>query len=174
MATHELNQYSKAEIGNPMKKKNLLEWLSEGPFTLALSSSFFGFFAHCGIVDVLWSAGIRPGRITGASAGALVGGALASGLEPAEIRQLLFSINKADFWDPHPGFGFLRGRKFISLLEQHFVPSFSQTKVPLSVAAFDLFSFQTKFLDEGSVPLSIVASCSVPVMFHPVKIGSRI
>lgn len=31
--------------------KTLRDWLLEGPFTLSLASSFFGFFAHCGVLQ---------------------------------------------------------------------------------------------------------------------------
>ena len=45
----------------------LREWLAEGPFTLALSSGFFGFFAHAGVVSVLEAEGLRPARIAGSA-----------------------------------------------------------------------------------------------------------
>lgn len=152
----------------------LREWIDEGPLTLALSSSFFGFFAHCGVVDALYATGFRPRKITGASAGALVGAALASGLEPNDLQRLLFSLKRQDFWDPAPGPGFLRGRKFRSLLQAHLVDSFHRTKVPFECAVFDVLEWKTKFLSEGSLPLSVVASCSVPFMFHPVRIGTQL
>lgn len=152
----------------------LRSWLEEGPFTLALSSSFFGFYSHCGVVKALFEQGFVPQKITGASAGALVGGALSSGISPAETQKILLSISKKDFWDPAIGFGVLRGRKFLRLLETHFVANFRQAKIPLEVAAFDVFSCKTRFLANGSLPKAVVASCAVPVLFHPVRIGKRI
>ncbi len=153
--------------------KTLRTWLEEGPYTLALSSSFFGFFSHCGVVSALLEQGFAPAKITGASAGALVGGALSSGLTPAETREILFAVRKEHFWDPAPGFGLLRGKKFTGILEKHFVPSFANAKIPLEVAAFDVLSCKTRFLREGSLPRAIVASCAVPLLFHPVRIGKK-
>lgn len=147
----------------------LESWLSEGPFTLALSSSFFGFFAHCGFTSVIEEAGFRPNKITGASAGALIGGALASGLTPQDTRDIIFSLERKHFWDPSPGFGFLKGQKFLRLVQSHYAPSFSKTQIPLEVAAFDLWSQKTVFLKEGDLPSAVVASCAVPLMFHPVR-----
>ena len=60
----------------------LSEWLAEGPFTLAMSSGFFSFFAHTGMLGSLTTAGHVPRAVAGSSAGALVGGAWAAGLAP--------------------------------------------------------------------------------------------
>ena len=57
----------------------LREWLDEGPFSLALSSGFFGFYAHTGLVDALNEASFAPVHTSGASAGALVAAALGGG-----------------------------------------------------------------------------------------------
>jgi NTE family protein len=157
-----------------MKRKTLRSWLNEGPFTLALSSSFFGFYAHCGVAEALLSEGFMPSKITGSSAGALVGGALASGLSPSETKQILFRVRKSDFWDPFPGFGLLRGKKFLRLLEDNFEPTFAKARIPFEAAVFDILACRTRFLSEGQLPKAVVASCAVPLLFHPVRIGHRI
>jgi len=158
-----------------MNLPTLKEWISEGPFTLALSSSYFGFFAHCGVSSALYELGAVPARITGSSAGALVGGALASGIDPEATRELLFRVKREDFWDPRPGLGYLRGKKFLNVLEQSsFVPHFENAKIPFEAAALDIFSLRTRFLDAGELPRAVVASCAVPFLFHPVRIGARL
>jgi NTE family protein len=156
-----------------MKAPTLQGWLKDGPFTLALSSSFFGFYAHCGVAEALFEAGCLPSRITGSSAGALVGGALASGLSPEQTKSILFGVKREHFWDPHPGLGYLKGRKFLELLESNFCPTFERAKIPFEAAAFDLMACRTKFINEGSLPKAVLASCAVPLLFHPVRIGSR-
>lgn len=156
------------------KKLTLGAWLSQGPYTLALSSSFFGFFAHCGVTEALFEAGHWPQKITGASAGALVAGALSSGMSPQEARDLVFGISKRDFWDPFPGLGLLRGKKFQKLLESNYAPTFDNAGIPLEVAVFDVLACRTRFLHEGSLPRAILASCAVPFLFQPVRIGKRV
>ncbi len=151
----------------------LRQWLSQSDFTLALSSSFFGFFAHCGFVTALFEEKLMPKKITGSSAGALVGAAVASGLSPHELKELLFSIRKNDFWDPKLGLGFLKGERFHSLLAKHLVPSFAETKIPIEIAVLDLLAMKTKFLTAGNLPKAVAASCAVPLMFQPVRIESR-
>ena len=59
--------------------RTLRDWLAGKPFTLVMSSGFFGFFAHAGVVSVLEEQGLRPARIAGSSAGALVGAPLGRG-----------------------------------------------------------------------------------------------
>jgi NTE family protein len=156
-----------------LEMKSLHSWMSEGPYTLALSSSFFGFYAHCGVVMALYEQGLLPEKITGASAGALIGAAMASGHEPQVIRGLLLDLKKSYFWDPYPGFGYLRGARFLQYLGKYLSPSFSDLKIPLELAVFDIFTGRTRFLTHGSVPEAVVASCAVPLMFHPRKVNGR-
>lgn len=157
-----------------MRNHSLSDWLNQAPYTLALSSSFFGFFAHCGVAEALYGANLLPSKITGSSAGALVGGALASGHSPEYTKSLLFQIRREDFWDPSFGFGYLRGRKFLDIVEKHYSSDFNRTTIPFEAAAFDLYSLRTRFLREGSLPRAVVASCAVPALFQPVRIGSRL
>lgn len=152
------------------KNRSIRDWLSHQDFTLALSSSFFGFYAHCGLVTAFYENGLVPKKITGSSAGALVAGALGSGMKPNELRDLFFSMQKKDFWDPKFGLGLLKGDKFLSILRKHLVQDFSHTKMPVEMAVFDLGKLKTKFIKSGDLPKAIVASCAVPFMFHPVKI----
>ena len=152
----------------------LTEWLAKEPFTLALSSAYFGFFAHCGALAALEERGLRPRKVTGASAGALVGGGLASGLSALEMRELFASIQLSDFWDPKPGFGLLRGEKFRRLLERHFRPTFDELAIPFEAAAVDVRRWREEFLSSGSVPNAVYASCAVPLLFHPIRIDGRL
>ncbi|HEY3901099.1 MAG TPA: patatin-like phospholipase family protein [Chthoniobacter sp.] len=58
---------------------------------LSLNSSFLGFFAHAGFLRALLKLGIRPVAVSGASAGALVAGLFAAGIEPDEMLALFAS-----------------------------------------------------------------------------------
>jgi NTE family protein len=57
-----------------------------------MSAGFFSFFAHCGLVSVLEDAGLYPTKITGASAGALIGAGWASGCSASRLQTRLFSF----------------------------------------------------------------------------------
>lgn len=152
----------------------LREWLGEAPFTLAMSSGFFGFFAHAGVMTTLEDAGLLPERVTGSSAGALVAGGWAAGVDAPAMRDELMGLERRDFWDPFPGFGLLRGKLFRQRLEALLPkPGFEHTRVPAKLSAFDAFAFKTVVLDDGDVAAAIHASCCVPFMFHPVWISGR-
>jgi NTE family protein len=152
----------------------LREHLREGPFALAMSSGFFSFFAHTGFLTVLEDEGLLPLRVSGSSAGALVTGTWAAGLDAPVLARELEQLERRDFWDPGMGAGFLRGRLFRERLER-LLPNarFDRCRVPVAVSAFEVRSRRTRVLDTGDLGAAIQASCAVPLLFHPVAIGGR-
>lgn len=153
----------------------LAEWLREGPFALSMSSGFFSFFAHTGLLSVLVDEGFLPARVSGSSAGALVTGAWAGGVEPSVLANELLSLERSDFWDPGLGFGFLRGRLFRQRVDALLrVRTFEECRVPAAISVFDVLTRRTHVLDRGELAPAICASCAVPGLFHPVKVGGRI
>lgn len=152
----------------------LRAFLREGPFALGLSSGFFGFFAHAGALLALEEAGLVPSRVTGSSAGALVGGLWAAGLDATHLRDELGRLRREDFWDPAPGLGLLRGRLFRERLEA-LVPgaTFARCRAPLAVSVWDVLSRRTRVLDGGALAPALHASCAVPGLFHPAWVEGR-
>lgn len=154
--------------------KRLHDWLSEEAFALGMSSGFFGFFAHTGVVCALEEAGLTPFRVTGSSAGALVAGCWAAGVPAAALADELLSLRRRDFWDPSPGLGLLRGDLFGARLERLLpVRRFDECRVPLTVSVFDLPARRTRVLYEGELVPALRASCAVPLMFQPVWLSGR-
>jgi NTE family protein len=152
----------------------LREHLRRGPFALAMSSGFFSFFAHTGFLTVLEDEGLLPVRVSGSSAGALVTGAWAAGLDAPALARELDGVRRSDFWDPSLGAGLLGGRLFRARLER-LLPTrtFAACRVPLAVSVFDVRTRRTRVLATGDVAAAIHASCAVPFMFHPVSIDGR-
>jgi len=154
--------------------RTLRDWLAEKPFTLAMSSGFFGFFAHAGVVSVLEENGLRPARIAGSSAGALVGGLWGAGIPAARIREELLGLRREHFWDLWPGLGLLRGRRFRTLLERVLpIRTFEESHVPMALSVWDLLARKTVVLERGPLAPAIQASCALPVLFHPVQLDGR-
>ncbi len=152
----------------------LREHLREGPFALAMSSGFFSFFAHTGFLTVLEDEGLLPMRVSGSSAGALVTGAWAAGVDAPDLARELDQLERRDFWDPGLGAGLLRGRLFRERLER-LLPNarFDRCRVPAAVSAFEVRSRRTRVLEAGDLRAAIQASCAVPLLFHPVAIEGR-
>jgi NTE family protein len=156
-------------------RATLRQWLEQGPFTLVLSSGFFGFYAHTGMLSALLEAGFAPARVAGCSAGALVGGAWAAGVEPLALRERLMTLERSTFWDPAWGPGLLRGARFREILEALLpVRTFAECRVPLTVSVFDVLAMRTLSCDAGELAPAIQASCTVPIMFHPVRDAGRV
>ncbi len=148
----------------------LRDWLQREPFTLTLSSGFFGFFAHCGMLSVLEDEGLLPRRITGSSAGALVAACWAAGMDTEQIRALFFSINRRDIWDPGWGLGLFKGDKFRQRLREVLpVQRLEEGRIPLAVSVYDWKNKTVHSYERGDLPTLVSASCAVPVMFHPVR-----
>jgi len=161
--------------GDTRAVPTLRDWLREGPFTLGLSSGFFGFFAHAGVVTVLEEEGLRPARIVGSSAGALVGGLWGAGLPAARLREELLALRREHFWDPFPGLGLLRGRMFRLRLDAMLpVRTFEECPTAIALSAFDVLGWRTAVLSAGPLAPAIHASCAAPFLFQPVRIGARL
>jgi NTE family protein len=156
----------------------LREWLREAPFGLAMSSGFFGFFAHTGLLTVLEDEALLPVRVSGSSAGALVTGAWAAGVDAIALAAELQRLTRGDFWDPSPGFGLLRGDLFRGKLEELLgARGFSRCRVPAAIsvhAPLARSANKTRVLEDGDLAAAIHASCAVPLLFHPVRIDGSL
>lgn len=152
----------------------LRSWLGAGDLALTMSSGFFSFFAHTGMLTVLEDAGLVPTRVSGSSAGALVSAAWAGGVDAPVLAAELEQLERRQFWDPSPGAGLLRGRRFREKLERMVQGrSFQACRVPAAVSVFDVWTRRTHVLEHGGLASAICASCAVPGLFHPVRVGGR-
>jgi NTE family protein len=154
--------------------ERLHDWLTDQPFALAMSSGFFSFFAHTGMLASLTRSGLAPNLVAGASAGALVGGAWAAGLDAQSLQDRLLALRRDEFWDPSPGAGLLAGRKFDRILRDLLpITAMTKCRVPVRVSAFDIVGRRTTVLHDTDLAHAIRASCAVPALFHPVWIDRR-
>lgn len=147
----------------------LAEWLAGRPFGLAMSSGFFSFYAHTGMLSALIARGLRPAHVAGSSAGAMVAGMWAAGLAPEELAEELQRLRREDFWDPSVGAGLLAGKKFDALLRR-LLPrdQIEACDVPVRISVFDIVRRRTHVVVRGDLATAIRASCAVPGMFQPV------
>lgn len=155
------------------------EWLEAQPFTLALSAGFFGFFSHTGLLHALEDAGLRPRRVVGVSAGALAGGLWSAGLPASTLIRELLALERRQFWDPGlPLGGLLRGRKFAAELRRVLALTgrrdIEQCDHPFVAIAHDVFAHRAVAIEHGDLADAIQASCTVPLMFRPMRLGGRI
>lgn len=151
----------------------LADWLKQAPFTLTLSSGYFSFFVHTGMIAALQEDNIMPSRITGCSAGAMVGAAWAAGHSASELLDFFVSLEKKDFWDPSLGAGLLKGELFRDLLRSMLKKQrLEDCEIPCTISAFQIDRREVILIKKGEMASAINASCAVPGLFQPVKIGS--
>lgn len=151
----------------------LRDFLSD-EYALALSPGFFRFYAHMGILCGLEKAdALRVTHVCGSSAGALVGGFFAAGLQPKDMVDKVIEIKRSDMWDMGGIGGLLKGQLFHQLLVKHLpTPVIENCAIPVGITAFDIFRLRTNVISCGDVATAIRASCTFPGLFQPVWIDS--
>lgn len=149
---------------------SLLELLSSNDYAISLSPAFFRNYCYIGVLHAMEDAQcLRVTHVSGSSAGALVGGFLASGMKPSEMRDIILDIRREDMWDMGGTLGLLRGQLFQELLEKHLpCRTIEQCPLPFGTTAWDVLRFRTTILHSGPLATSIRASCTFPLLFQPV------
>ncbi len=143
---------------------------------LALGGGLARGLAHIGVLKVLEEAGIGLSHIAGTSMGALIGALYACGLGIKMISRLAERISRRTWMDfTFPRRGLIAGDRLEEMLQLLTARrSFSDLKLPLAVVAVDLISGEKVVLREGSVARAVRASCAIPGIFSPVKVGPQV
>ena len=148
---------------------------------ISLSSSFRGYYAHCGFLSALSRRGISPDRIAGSSSGAIAGLLYASGLRGDDMVDFILQkgVTRSFFdWGflyRLPGiltfyFGtglfsadgavrFLKDRLGSPRLESFVCPA-------LEISVTNLTLEESQVLSHGDAVELAIASCSVPGLFR--------
>ena len=132
-------------------------------------------FAHIGVLKVLETNKVPIHMIIGTSVGSAVGSLYAYGYNAFELQKLSFSIEKGDIVDLIiPDNGFIKGEKleeFINRTLNH--TPMEKLKIPFYAVTTDVQTGQEVVFGRGNTGQAVRASCSIPGVFRPVKIGDR-
>jgi NTE family protein len=132
--------------------------------------------AHIGVLKELLNQQIDITHIAGTSAGSVVGGLYACGMDPEEMSNVLETLSIRRHIDL--GFnrkGWIKGdRIYQTLLKLTEGKHFSDLDLPFAVVCVDLISGQLVVIDSGEVALAIRASIAIPGVFSPVEYGDKI
>lgn len=131
--------------------------------------------AHLGIMEALLEAGVTFSVVSGASAGALAGALYCAGHSPREICEI---IEKTNFYTAfRPSFNsrsLLNIERASGELSKYFPEdSFASLQIPLRVSTTDISRGKVKVYKKGQLIRPVLASCCIPVVFDPVRIGKR-
>lgn len=144
---------------------------------LALGSGAFRGFSLIGVIRVLKENNIPIDYISGVSIGSLIGAyyALHGDLDVLE-KEIIGHPRSAlpSILDLGLKGGLVSGKKFEFFVERILgSKEFTDTTIPILVSATDLNSGQPYVFGEGKLSKAVRASCSVPMIFEPMKIKNR-
>jgi NTE family protein len=159
---------------NPPSKNEPSRQLRVG---LALGGGAARGFAHIGVIKALEARNVRVDLLAGTSAGSVIAALSASGMSGIAINKLALSMDEASISDwamPFRTRGILQGVALQNYLNKTLDnrPIEKMAK-PLGVVATDLRNGQPILFQRGNTGIAVRASCSVPSIFEPVKIGAH-
>ena len=139
---------------------------------LVLSGGGARGFAHAGALLALEEVGIKADVIAGVSAGSVVTAMYAAGMSPEEIVAAFGDAKFGDFAElgvPRDGFFSMDG--FKKFLKKH-IPyeKIEDLPTPALICATDLDHNKPVAFAEGNIFDCVAASCSIPIVFKPVRI----
>ena len=132
-------------------------------------------FAHIGVLKILESNKIPIHMIVGTSVGSVIGSLYAYGYDAFQLQKLSFSIEKGDIVDlTIPDNGFIKGEKLEEFVNKtlKYTP-IEKLKIPFYAVATDIQNGQEIVFGRGNTGQAVRASCSIPGVFRPVKIGDK-
>jgi predicted acylesterase/phospholipase RssA/CRP-like cAMP-binding protein len=157
-------------LGSYMKKR------SRPKIGLALGGGAVRGVAHVGVMKVLEQEGIPIDIIAGSSAGSLVGGLYASGMETTEMEHRLPLLRWSKLVRPvWPRLAVCENSRMGPWLEGLSIcRDFSELRIPFACVAADLLTGEAVILRSGCVATAIRASTAIPLMMKPVHHQGRV
>ena len=143
----------------------------------ALGSGSARGWAHIGIVKALAERGFVPDVIAGASVGALVGAAAASGRIDA-LEQWVCALTQRDVWrlvdTTFRGGGVMTGSRLMDAIAEHIGDApIESLPIPYGAVATDLYTGEEIWLRDGPYMTAVRASSGVPGLFAPTWHAGR-
>ena len=132
--------------------------------------------AHIGVLKVLEREKIPFDLIVGSSMGSIIGAAYSLDRDLQRTEKLALNTSFRDIMDvTFPKLAINRGEKLRQMIDEITQgKSFKDLKIPLAVVATDIGNGDTITYQSGDLVQVITASCSIPIIYEPVKIGNRL
>jgi NTE family protein len=132
-------------------------------------------FAHIGVLKVLETQKIPIHMIVGTSAGSLVGSLYAYGFNAFALQGIAMKIEKSDVIDyTIPDNGFIKGEKLEAFINKTVKNTpIDKLKIRFYAVATDISNGEEVAFAKGNTGEAVRASCSIPGVFQPKKIGGK-
>lgn len=133
-------------------------------------------FAHIGVLKILETNKVPVHMIVGTSAGAFVGCLSAYGYDAYQLQRIAIGIDKGEIADlTVPDNGFIKGEKLAEYVNRTLRNTpIENLRTPFFAVATDVQSGQEMVFGRGNAGAAVRASCSIPGIFRPVRIGDRV
>jgi NTE family protein len=149
---------------------------------LVLSGGAARGFAHLGMLRVLEREGLKPDLVVGTSAGAVVGAMYASGMSVNEIERAAELLDWTVLFDFDPmravlgglGLGLVPGLRLEQFLRRYLSAPIERFPLAFAAVAADMESGDVVALNHGDAARAVRASCAVPGVYAPVRVGGRL
>ncbi len=143
---------------------------------IALSGGGARGISHIGSLKAFEEFGIKPVALNGTSAGAIVGTLYAYGYSPDEILKIVRDASFFKLFRPAWRWTGLLNLEGLRSYLLKLVPenTFESLAIPLTVAATDIAEGKANYFSSGELLTPVIASCSIPGIFHPVEIDGKI
>lgn len=141
---------------------------------VALSGGGARGFAHVGALKALEEAGMKPDIIAGVSAGSVAAVMYAAGVPLDSMLSIFTQTKFSDFCKlaVSKGEGVFSLTKFKKFIEKTTgVERLEELRIPTYVGVTDLDNGVPAEFHEGPIGERVMASCSIPIVFQPVKIN---
>ena len=132
-------------------------------------------FAHIGVIKMLEANGLTPDIVAGTSAGSLVGALYAGGMDVFSLQQRAVALDETSIRDVSLfSGGLIKGEKLQDYVNESLGQRpFKRLRKPFAVVATRLDDGARTVFVHGDVGQAVRASCSIPGVFAPMKIGDR-
>ncbi|MDZ4713886.1 MAG: patatin-like phospholipase family protein [Cytophagales bacterium] len=142
-----------------------------GEIGLVLSGGGARGAAHIGVIKALEEFGVVISRVSGTSAGSIVGALYATGHSSKEILEIVTQVTIYNSVRPAwARSGLLRMDGLKELLSKHVPGDFGQLKKPMTIAATEITRGEVRYFEQGDLIPAILASCSIPAIFSPLQL----
>jgi NTE family protein len=142
---------------------------------IALSGGGIKGIAHLGVIQAMEDFGLKPGIISGVSAGAVVGALYADGHTPKNIARFFqeskfFQLAKVSI----PKKGLISQTRFHRALGGMLrAQTFEELEMPMVINATDFSEGKPVYFSSGPLLKIIMASVSIPVVLNPVEMNGK-
>jgi NTE family protein len=132
-------------------------------------------FAHVGVLKILEGQQVPIHLIVGTSAGSFVGSLYAYGYDAFQLQKIAMELQKDDVVDLIvPDNGFVRGEKLENFINKKVnQTTLERLRIPFRAVATNVQTGEETVFATGNTGKAVRASCSVPGIFQPVRLGDK-